>query len=96
MTMRLMAIATTALLASGLLMASAQAHGGGFGGGGHMGGFGGGAHFGGIGAGAGMGGHGHAIAGLHHHRLNGFGIGDDDCFDWQELHPTEPLPLSCD
>lgn len=120
---RLTAILATALLASSLFTAAAEARGGG----GHMGGFGGGAHFGGLGAGAhvgglggdtrigglgggtnvagGMTGHvgvdGHTSAfrpGLHRRAFGRFGIEEGEsleCSDWYQLHPTEPLPLSC-
>jgi hypothetical protein len=45
---RMMMILATAALASTLVSATAEARGGGFGGGGHVGGFGGGAHIGGV------------------------------------------------
>ena len=45
---RMMMILATAALASTLMTATAEARGGGFGGGGHVGGFGGGAHIGGM------------------------------------------------
>lgn len=71
--------------------------GGGFGGG-HAG-FGGGAHFGGEHLGFGD----HA-GGLRQHAFHrsgrfrpryGFYGAYPDCYDWYELHPYQPFPLSC-
>jgi hypothetical protein len=64
----------------------------------------GGLHLGEVGAHAGTAGTIHAdhhvgvFAGQRHRAINSLGIDDDDstdCFDWQQLHPTEPLPLTC-
>jgi hypothetical protein len=56
-------------------------------GGEHIGGLGGGDH---IGA-RGFGLHQHAL-----HRFGGYGYyGYPDCYDWYQLHPNQPLPLSC-
>jgi hypothetical protein len=72
-----------------------------FGGMGHEGGFGGGARFG----GEHLGFDGHAATGglrqhaFHHYDRyrsgSGFYGAYPDCYDWYELHPGQPLPLSC-
>jgi len=97
---RMITVLATALLASSLLAGAADARGGG---GGHMGGGFGGEHMGGLGGGhIGSGGHiGAHGYGLHQHalhRFGGYGPGYGyypDCYDWYELHPDQPLPLSC-
>lgn len=70
-----------------------------FGGMGHEGGFGGGARFGGehLGFGDHAGGlRQHAFHRSGHFRSGyGFYGAYPDCYDWYELHPYQPLPLSC-
>ncbi|MCC8941608.1 hypothetical protein H8A99_35530, partial [Bradyrhizobium sp. Arg68] len=72
----------------------------------HLGGFGGGMH---VGSAAGLGGDRigrgeHAYGTGVHHAIHHFGryspgyygfYGDSDCYDWYDLHPDTPLPLSC-
>jgi hypothetical protein len=52
---------------------------------------------GGLGAGVGhIGAHGFGLHQHALHRFGGYGYGGyPDCYDWYELHPEQPLPLSC-
>ena len=106
-----MTILVTALLASSLLTAAAEArgggdvHGGGFGGGGvHVGGFGG-AHIGGIGGDVHLGGIGvghtdHFAPDPHEHAMHhlgrfGYGLYDPYCYLPNETPNLQPWPLYC-
>jgi hypothetical protein len=107
---RVMTVLATTLLATSLFTAAAEARGGGGGGGhgGFGGGFGGGAHFGAFSGGEHLGAiggrafpnglalHQHAIH-RYGHFLPGYGLYGSypDCYDYDYLHPTYPLPPAC-